>query len=76
VQVLLGRSRVPDSTVTTLRSSRASDSAAASTTPHSEQNFAPAWLPWPHEGQTLTSKAYGEPEADHDLAASRFDLPI
>jgi hypothetical protein len=53
--------RSANSTVTTLRSSQAAGPAAASAAPHSEQNFAPAWLPYPHEGQMLTCKAYGQP---------------
>ena len=27
--------------------------------PHSEQNLAPAWFRWPHDGHALTGQAYG-----------------
>jgi hypothetical protein len=51
--------RSANSTDTTLRSSCASGSTSAAAAPHSEQNFAPTWSPWPHDGQTLTLQAYG-----------------
>jgi hypothetical protein len=43
--------------VTTLRSSRADVSSAASATPQPEQNLAPGWLECPHEGQSFTREA-------------------
>ena len=48
--------RSANSTVTTLRSSYEGSRAPASAVPHSEQNFAPGWFRWPHDGHTLTRK--------------------